>query len=104
MLVASFFGPRHGRLLQAKFNKSGALQVRASKIYGFRHRDEAPTDLFLRYYACKPRDGEEFEFHSDNEEEDAPTQAPEYVPLPADSEKENVPPEDDDIDLSAESP
>lgn len=74
MLAISFFGPRHGRLLQANFTKSGILKVRVSPIYSFVHQAEAPFDLFLRYYACDPQDGPEYEFYSD--EEDVPYLGP----------------------------
>ncbi|OQD64877.1 hypothetical protein PENPOL_c007G08153 [Penicillium polonicum] len=76
VLIISLFGPRHGRLVQAKFNKSGVLKVRASPIYSFVRKDEAPWDLFLRYHACEPRDGPKIEF-GDDEEESVSPQAPE---------------------------
>lgn len=88
MLAISFFGPRHGRLLQANYTKSGILKVRVSPIYSFVHEAEAPFDLFLRYNACDPQDGSEYEFYSDKE--DAPTQATEYVSPSTESEKENI--------------
>lgn len=74
--------------------------VRVSPIYSFVHEAEAPFDLFLRYYACDPQDGPEYEFYSD--EEDAPTQAPEYVSLSTESEKENITPKEYDDTLSVE--
>ncbi|CAG8131313.1 unnamed protein product [Penicillium nalgiovense] len=87
-VAISFFGPRHGRLLQANYTKSGILKVRVSPIYSFVHEAEAPFDLFLRYNACDPQDGSEYEFYSDKE--DAPTQATEYVSPSTESEKENI--------------
>ncbi|KAJ5197224.1 hypothetical protein N7449_007703 [Penicillium cf. viridicatum] len=100
VLAISFFGPRHGRLLQANFTKSGILKVRVSPIYSFVRKAEAPFDLFLRYYACDPQDGPEYEFYSD--EEDAPTQAPEYVSPSTESEKENIAPKEYDDTPSVE--
>lgn len=98
-MAISLFGPRHGRLLQAKFNKSGVLKIRASPIYSFRYKAEAPFDLFLRYQACKPRHGVEYEFYSD--EEDAPM-APEYVSPPPGADKENVSPKQEDTPSAEE--
>ena len=60
VLVISLFGPRHGRLLQAKFDNSGTLLVRSSPIYNFIDSDEK-INLFVRYNNCKPRDGPEIE-------------------------------------------
>ncbi|PKY00947.1 hypothetical protein P168DRAFT_293330 [Aspergillus campestris IBT 28561] len=68
VLIISLFGPRHGRLIQARFNKSGILKVRASPIYSFVRKDEAPWNLFLRYHACEPRDGPNIEFFDDEGE------------------------------------
>jgi hypothetical protein len=87
VLAISFFGPRHGRLIQANFTKSGILKVRVSPIYSFVRKAEAPFDLFLRYYACDPQDGPEYEFYSD--EEDASTQVP-RVCLPVRVRKEKI--------------
>ncbi|KAJ5807067.1 hypothetical protein N7474_010659 [Penicillium riverlandense] len=74
VLAVSLFGPRHGRLLQAKFDQSSILKVQISPIYSFRYRADAPFKLFLRYYGCEPRAGPESELYSD---EDTPTQAAE---------------------------
>ncbi|KAJ5272095.1 hypothetical protein N7524_005364 [Penicillium chrysogenum] len=60
VLVISLFGPRHGRLLQAKFDNSGTLLVRSSPIYNFVDSAEK-IKLFVRYNNCKPRDGPEIE-------------------------------------------
>lgn len=62
------FGPRRGCLVQAKFNKSGMLKIRDSPIYSFALKDDAPFDLFVRYYACDPRDGTDYGFYSDEED------------------------------------
>ncbi|KAJ5121620.1 uncharacterized protein N7515_009581 [Penicillium bovifimosum] len=59
-LVISFFGPRHGRLLQATFDNPGTLIVRPSLIYNFIDSDEK-IELFVRYDNCEPRDGPEIE-------------------------------------------
>ncbi|KAJ5543216.1 hypothetical protein N7461_009219 [Penicillium sp. DV-2018c] len=60
VLMLSFFGPRHGRILQAKLDNSGTLKVWSSPIYNFVDSDEK-MKLFVRYNNCKPRDGREFE-------------------------------------------
>ncbi|RWQ91989.1 hypothetical protein C8Q69DRAFT_448072 [Paecilomyces variotii] len=67
VLAVSLFGPRHGRLLQANFNNSSILEVRSSPIYSFIRKDSAPFELFLRYYACEPLDGPEYEFSDDTQ-------------------------------------
>ncbi|CAL5872275.1 uncharacterized protein PFLUO_LOCUS6536 [Penicillium psychrofluorescens] len=63
--------------MKAKFNKSGILKARASRIYNFIYnfvrKDETRFKLFMCYYACDPRDGPEYKFHGD--EEDTLTQA-----------------------------
>ncbi|KAJ5562130.1 hypothetical protein N7461_000891 [Penicillium sp. DV-2018c] len=60
VLMLSLFGPRHGRILQAKLDDSGILNVWSSPIYNFMHSDEN-LKLFVRYNNCKPRDGRELE-------------------------------------------
>lgn len=72
VLAISLFGPRHGRILQARFTPSGVLKIRASTIHNFVKRDDAPFSLYLRYLACEPKDGVEYEFF--DEEEDKSTQ------------------------------
>lgn len=89
--MLSFFGPRHGRLLQGNFNQSGILKIRASPIYSFVRKTEAPFDLFLRYYSSEPQDGPDYEFYY---EEDALSQVPEYVSPSNESDKENVTPKE----------
>lgn len=65
----TFCEPRHGRLIQAQYNKFGILKVRASPIYSFVKRDEAPWNLFLlRYHASVPYDGADVEFGDDQVE------------------------------------
>ena len=54
--MLSLFGPRHGRLLQAKIDNSGTLNLWSSPIYNFMDRNES-ISLFFRYNNCKPRDG-----------------------------------------------
>lgn len=79
--------------------------VRASSIYSFVRKAEAPWNLFLRFYACVPRDGTEYEFYSDDEEEEdevAPAKDPEYVAPSPESDKENIPPKSDDDTSSFE--
>jgi hypothetical protein len=82
VLVISLFGPRHGRLLQARFTKSGILKVRASAIHSFEKRDNALSDLYLRYLACEPKGGEEFEFYSDEDEDTSTQVAARQAPTP----------------------
>ncbi|KAJ9205262.1 hypothetical protein C8Q69DRAFT_510514 [Paecilomyces variotii] len=95
VLAISLFGPRHGRLLQAHFDKSGILKVLVSPIYSFLSRTDAPSELFLRYYVSEPQDGPEYEFWS--EEEDTAAQTHQYVaPLPG-SDIENIPPKEGDV-------
>ncbi|KAJ5545432.1 hypothetical protein N7461_007736 [Penicillium sp. DV-2018c] len=92
VLAISFFGPRHGRLLQANFTKSGILKVRASPVYSFVRKAEARFDLFLRYYACDPQDGPEYEFYSDEDSEGCTYPGP----------RENITPKEDDYTPSVE--
>ncbi|KAJ6186438.1 hypothetical protein N7519_007739 [Penicillium mononematosum] len=60
VLMLSFFGPRHGRILQAKLDNSGTLKDWSSPIYNFVHSNEK-IKHFVRYNNCKPQDGKEFE-------------------------------------------
>jgi hypothetical protein len=53
--VISLFGPRHGRILQAVYRRSGHMELRITRIYNFTKTDDAPFDLFLRYLASYPR-------------------------------------------------
>ncbi|KAJ9243707.1 hypothetical protein DTO169E5_2622 [Paecilomyces variotii] len=96
VLAVSLFGPRHGRLLQANFNNSSILEVRSSPIYSFLRKDSAPFELFLRYCACEPLDGPEYEFSDD-------TQTHQYVSPQPGSDIENIPPKEGDTS-SAEEP
>lgn len=96
MLAVSFFGPRHGRLLQAKINKSGILEVRALPIYSFRRKAEAPFDLFFRYYTHDPQGSPDYIFYS-GKEEDIPAQTPKTsLHLSSQNKKISFPKEDDD--------
>lgn len=47
---------------------SSILEVRASPLYSFVRKDEAPWNLFLRYHACEPRNGPNIDFGDDREE------------------------------------
>ncbi|KAJ9227119.1 hypothetical protein DTO027B5_873 [Paecilomyces variotii] len=96
VLAVSLFGPRYGRLLQANFNNFSILKVRSSPIYSFIRKDSAPFELFLRYYACEPLDGPEYEFSDD-------TQTHQYVSPQPGSDIENIPPKEGDTS-SAEEP
>lgn len=64
MLVLSLFGRWQGRILQARFDNSGTLNVLASRVYNFANKEDAPWDLFMRYLVCEPKDGPEYEFDS----------------------------------------
>ncbi|KAF3394242.1 hypothetical protein F1880_005530 [Penicillium rolfsii] len=90
VLVISLFGPRHGRLLQAKFDNSGTLIVRSSPIYNFVDSDEK-MKLFVRYNNCKPRDGPEIEPVLVNDESPSP-RFQHQTSLPG-SNKENLVPQ-----------
>lgn len=113
MLVVSFFGPRNGRILQARYKESGLLEVYASQIFDFPYDVNTPVaDQFLRFYACVPRHGPEFEFTSDenapkntqqtsqplqpeaNIRKDRADETTAYVPNPG---KENVEPQEDNV-------
>jgi hypothetical protein len=86
--MLSLFGPRHGRILQAKLDDSGILNVWSSPIYNFMNGDEK-MKLFVRYNNCKPRDGREFEPLL---VEDSPSSHVQYqAPLPGQG-KENLDP------------
>ena len=76
--MIALYGPRNGRLIQARYDKSGVLKVRASPIYSFAEREKAPWDLFLRYHTSKPCDGPEIELGYDQVES-------EYVPIETES-------------------
>ncbi|OJJ45115.1 hypothetical protein ASPZODRAFT_18025 [Penicilliopsis zonata CBS 506.65] len=63
--VFSFFGPRHGRIIQAHFNPSGRLVMRVSQTYSFERKDEDLARRFLCFRMCQPGAGEKYEFHTD---------------------------------------
>jgi hypothetical protein len=87
--MLSLFGPRHGRLLQAKFDNSGTLNVWSSPIYNFVDNNEK-MNLFVRYNNCKPRDGKEFESVI---VEDSPSPHVQYQASHLESDKENLAPQ-----------
>ncbi|OJJ46511.1 hypothetical protein ASPZODRAFT_1968823 [Penicilliopsis zonata CBS 506.65] len=69
----SFFGPCHGRILQARFHPSGRLVIRASNIYSFENRKEHHVvDLFLRFWLSEPCFGEEYEFYVNEDSSETP--------------------------------
>lgn len=77
VLTISPFGPRHERILQARFTPSGVLKSRASTIHNFEKGDDAPFSLYVRYLACEPKDGLEYEFFDeDKSTQTAVKQAP----------------------------
>jgi hypothetical protein len=86
--MLSLFGPRHGRILQAKLDNSSTLNVWSSPVYNFVDSDEK-MKLFVRYNNCKPRDGREFEPLL---VEDSPSSHVQYqAPLPGE-DQENIDP------------
>ncbi|KAJ5943459.1 hypothetical protein N7516_003627 [Penicillium verrucosum] len=55
VLMLSFFGPRHGRILQACYDShSQQLELRISPIFSFLEKDNESFDLFLRFMASSP--------------------------------------------------
>lgn len=53
--MLSFFGPRHGRILQACYDsRSQKLELRISPIFSFLEKDDDSFDLFLRFMASSP--------------------------------------------------
>lgn len=78
------------------------LKVLVSPIYSFVRKADAPFELFLRYCACEPQGGPEYEFYSEEEEEDTAAQTHQYVaPLPG-SDIENIPPKEGDPPFTEE--
>ncbi|OJJ45686.1 hypothetical protein ASPZODRAFT_17135 [Penicilliopsis zonata CBS 506.65] len=66
--MLSLFGPRDGRILQARFYPSGRLVIRATQIYRFeRHNQDDLATLFLRFWLSEPCIGDEYEFYVDEE-------------------------------------
>ncbi|CAP86283.1 hypothetical protein E8E15_005837 [Penicillium rubens] len=55
VLMLSFFGPRHGRILQACYDSySEQLELCISPIFNFLEKDNESFDLFLRFMASSP--------------------------------------------------
>jgi hypothetical protein len=53
--MLSFFGPRHGRILQACYDsRSQKLELRISPIFSFLKKNDDSFDLFLRFMASYP--------------------------------------------------
>jgi hypothetical protein len=53
--MLSFFGPRHGRILQACYDSySEQLELCISPIFNFLEKDNESFDLFLRFMASSP--------------------------------------------------
>lgn len=53
--MLSFFGPRHGRILQANYDRySSRLELRISPIFSFLEKNNESFDLFLRFMASSP--------------------------------------------------
>ncbi|KAJ5104735.1 hypothetical protein NUU61_002082 [Penicillium alfredii] len=73
----------------SKSKREWCLKLRVSPIYSFLRKAEAPFNLFVRYFACEPRDGPEYEFYNDGEA--TPTHAPEYVTSSPEINKVSIP-------------
>ncbi|KAI2794154.1 hypothetical protein POX_a00744 [Penicillium oxalicum] len=68
VFVISLCGPGNGRLIQANYDKSGILRVRASPVYPLQGRDSPSWRLFLQYLACGPYNGTDAEDADDSTE------------------------------------
>jgi hypothetical protein len=55
VLLFSFMGPQHGRILQGHFDGK-RLVVYHSELYDFRHEKNAPVKLFAMWSLCNPID------------------------------------------------
>ncbi|ODM16745.1 hypothetical protein SI65_07710 [Aspergillus cristatus] len=62
VLMISLFGPQHGRILQANFEKSGNLQVHKTKCFEFNKKNDKDMNRFLCFIMSKPRVGLKLEF------------------------------------------
>lgn len=81
--------------------------MQVSKIYDFVKTNEAYFKLFLRFYACEPRAGPEYEFYEDATPAEIPMGAyedatPAEVPMGAYDDA--TPADPMDIDLSSQEP
>ncbi|KAB8273671.1 hypothetical protein BDV30DRAFT_238448 [Aspergillus minisclerotigenes] len=56
VLLFSFVGPQHARILCASMNQR-QLIVRMSRLYSFERKEEAPLDLFTSWLFFAPRGG-----------------------------------------------
>ncbi|KAJ6178283.1 hypothetical protein N7519_008744 [Penicillium mononematosum] len=55
VLMLSFFGPRHGRILQACYDsRSQQLEIQISPIFSFLRKNDESFDIFLRFMASYP--------------------------------------------------
>lgn len=53
--MISLFGPRHGRIVQAYYDRRGdRLELRISQIFCFANRTNAEFDTFVRFTASEP--------------------------------------------------
>lgn len=62
VLMISFFGPQHGRTIQAKYNEPGKLQVWKTKCFNLMTNNDEYVNLFLSFIMSKPRMGVKLEF------------------------------------------
>lgn len=53
MLLSSFMGPRHGRILQSHYD-GAKLVVRKSKLFDLRSKDVDALKLFARWWCASP--------------------------------------------------
>ncbi|KAL2215051.1 hypothetical protein M432DRAFT_643017 [Thermoascus aurantiacus ATCC 26904] len=53
VMVQSFMGPQHGRILQAHFDGRN-LVIRKSQLYDLTKKDDAVIDLFLQQRMNEP--------------------------------------------------
>ncbi|KAJ9486023.1 hypothetical protein VN97_g7315 [Penicillium thymicola] len=55
VLMISHFGPRHGRIVQACYDRRGdRLELRISQVFCFANRSDAEFDIFVRFTASYP--------------------------------------------------
>ena len=53
--MISLFGPRHGRIIQASYNRQGdKLELRISETFCFKTKDDEAFDIFFRFTASYP--------------------------------------------------
>lgn len=53
MLVLSYMGPHHARIIQAVYDGEG-LSIQYSQLFSFEDEQTAPIELVLRYNISRP--------------------------------------------------